>query len=171
MPPWAPMGLLITAAGAEMAAELADVAAATFPLACPASATPHDIALHIAANLSAECFSAYTGDPARRVLAARDDGRIIGYAMVITPPGEPAAELSKMYVLPSHHGTGTAAALMAAAIGWAREAGFPAVWLGVNQNNVRAQRFYRRHGFEVTGTRTFRLGGGLEHDFVMTLRL
>jgi ribosomal protein S18 acetylase RimI-like enzyme len=41
------------------------------------------------------------------------------------------------------------------------------VWLGVNQENQRAQRFYAKHGFVVSGTKTFRLGEGVENDYVM----
>ncbi|MET0703256.1 MAG: GNAT family N-acetyltransferase, partial [Mycobacterium sp.] len=41
------------------------------------------------------------------------------------------------------------------------------VWLGVNQQNQRAQRFYAKHGFAVTGSKTFRLGSGIEEDYVM----
>jgi ribosomal protein S18 acetylase RimI-like enzyme len=79
----------------------------------------------------------------------------------------PAVELSKMYVLPAHHGSGVAAALMDAALdaaaGWAAEC----VWLGVNQENQRAQRFYSKHGFTVSGNRSFRLGDHAESDYVM----
>ena len=56
---------------------------------------------------------------------------------------------------------------MYAGITWAAEQRARALWLGVNQANHRAQKFYRKHGFEVTGTRMFRLGTGLENDFVM----
>ncbi len=41
------------------------------------------------------------------------------------------------------------------------------MWLGVNQHNQRAQRFYRKHGFTVSGTRTFRVGDHVENDYVM----
>ena len=107
----------------------------------------------------------YLGDPQRRVLAARHWGRIIGYAMLIR--GDADVELSKIYVLADHHRSGAAAALMDAGLAWATENGARAVWLGVNQNNERATAFYRKHGFAVTGTRTFRLGSSLEDDFVM----
>ena len=56
---------------------------------------------------------------------------------------------------------------MRSGIAWAGGAGAAAVWLGVNRTNIRAQRFYRKHGFDVVGTRTFRLGSALEDDFVM----
>ncbi|MGH3542227.1 MAG: GNAT family N-acetyltransferase, partial [Mycobacterium sp.] len=44
-------------------AELSAVAALTFPLACPASATPANIASFIEANLSAVRFAEYLADP------------------------------------------------------------------------------------------------------------
>jgi GNAT superfamily N-acetyltransferase len=162
--------------------ELAGVAARTFPLACPPSVSAGDIAACIAATLSPQRFRAYLADPDRLVLAATESGRVIGYAMMVRgadpdvasmiEPGPTAqfstmVELSKMYVLPDHHGGGAAAALMEAGITWAAEAGARTVWLGVNQSNYRAQTFYRKHGFAVVGTRTFPVGTVLENDFVM----
>jgi len=169
--------------------DLAAVAAATFPLACPPSAAPEDIAAFVAANLSESNFEAYLTDPARVVLAAADAGRIVGYAMLIRTSSirasergpefsdtglyrhsaEPSemVELSKMYVLPAYHHTGAAAALISSGIDWASGSGAARVWLGVNQYNHKAQRFYRKYGFEVCGTRSFRLGASLENDFVM----
>lgn len=159
-------------------AELADVAARTFPLACPPSADPLNVAAFIAENLSAARFGDYLADPDRAVLTATAQGRIIGYAMVIrgvpadadvarAVVSRPAVELSKMYVLPEAHGTGVSAALMSAALRQAGKLEARCVWLGVNQQNHRAQRFYARHGFTVTGTKTFRLGTHIEQDYVM----
>ena len=57
--------------------ELADVAARTFPLACPPSVTPENIAAFIDAEPLAGAFRAtISTDPDRVVLAAREDGRI-----------------------------------------------------------------------------------------------
>lgn len=162
--------------------ELADVAARTFPLACPPSVTAENIAAFVAENLSPHRFADYLADPDRIVLAARHGGRIVGYAMLIrgVPDDEdvqrsvsprPAIEVSKMYVLPESHGAGASSALMAEALALARETGYRCVWLGVNQENRRAQRFYAKHGFAVTGTKTFRLGAGVENDFVMVCPL
>ncbi|CAJ1505741.1 GNAT family N-acetyltransferase [[Mycobacterium] burgundiense] len=160
-------------------AELADVAARTFPLACPPESGPADIAEFIATQLSAERFAAYIADADRAVLVARtDDSPILGYTMLIRgvpddpdvqrAVGErPAVELSKMYVLPDAHDGTVSAALMRAALERARRFGARTVWLGVNQENVRAQRFYAKHGFTVSGTKTFPLGSRIEHDFVM----
>lgn len=163
------MAITVSTAGDADAGELAEVAAATFPLACPPSADAGDIAACIAANLSPQCFAGYLNDPRRRVLVARDAGRIIGYAMLIRGQSDQdPMELSKMYVLPQYHRSGAAGSLMSAGLQWAAQCAAPSVWLGVNRDNERAQRFYRRHGFEVTGTRTFQLGAAVEHDFVMS---
>jgi ribosomal protein S18 acetylase RimI-like enzyme len=147
-------------------AELARVAALTFPLACPPSVTPANIAAFVGANLSDERFAEYLADPQRRILTASRDGPIVGYAMLIRGD-DSAVELSKLYVLPDQHGSGTASALMNASLGEAAQWGASSIWLGVNQQNQRAQRFYEKHGFSVNGVRTFQLGAGVENDYVM----
>jgi len=157
---------------------LAGAAARTFPLACPPSVTPANIAAFVDANLSAVRFAEYLSDPQRLILTASQDGRIVGYAMLIRGVGDdpdvqrvvrarPAVELSKMYVLPDNHGSGVSTALMDAALAAAADWGGGCVWLGVNQKNIRAQRFYKKCGFTVNGTRTFQLGGRTESDYVM----
>lgn len=172
------MAVQVTSAAERDLPELADLAARTFPLACPPTATPDNVAAFIAENLSQDRFAEYVTDPGRAVLVARSDGRMLGYAMLIrgvvdvgdvqrAVPLRPAVELSKMYVLPDAHGAGVSAALMAAALDRARTLGAACTWLGVNQENQRAQRFYAKHGFEVSGTKTFRLGDGVENDYVM----
>ena len=172
------MTLEVTSATAAELPELADVAAATFPLACPPSVTAENVAAFIAENLTQSHFAGYLTDPGRLVLVARRDGRMIGYAMLVRglPDDEsvqravtirPAVEISKMYVLPDNHGGGVSAALMSEALNRAPGLDAKSVWLGVNQNNQRAQRFYAKHGFTINGTKTFRLGTRIESDYVM----
>lgn len=165
-------------AGIWDAETIADVAATTFPLACPADASQEDIAAFIDDTLSAERFSEYLTDPTRIVLKATVGGEIVGYLMAVdaepADPGVreavtalPTTEISKLYVLPGRHGTGVAAALMAAVVEHARAAGCRGLWLGVNQQNSRARRFYAKNEFEVVGTRTFQVGSQTHHDYVM----
>jgi ribosomal protein S18 acetylase RimI-like enzyme len=159
------------ATGSADAGELAAVAAQTFPLACPPGTAPEDIAAFVAAHLSPERFAEYLADPHRAVLTAAHQGRIIGYAMLIRDTTGDTAELSKIYVLADHHGAGVATALMDRAVATAQRWGARSVWLGVNQANQRAQRFYAKSGFKVSGTRTFRVGTRLENDYVMVREL
>ena len=162
--------------------ELAAVAAQTFPLACPPSTPPENIASFIDTNLSATRFAEYLADPQHAVLHATRDGRIVGYAMLIRGIDDdtdvqravevlPAAQLSKLYLLPDYHGSGVATALMDTTLATAAEWGMRCVWLGVNQENQRAQRFYLKSGFKINGTRTFRVGASRENDYVMVREL
>ena len=152
-------------------AELADVAARTFPLACPPTTAPENIASFIDTNLSAERFADYLADPHRAILTAALGGRIIGYAMLVRGVADDTAELSKIYVLPDYHGAGVSTALMDLTLATAEEWGARRVWLGVNQGNQRAQRFYAKSGFKVNGTRTFQVGARRENDYVMVREL
>jgi ribosomal protein S18 acetylase RimI-like enzyme len=165
------------------AAPLAAVAAETFPLACPPHTLPESIAAFIAENLSVDSFTAYLADPQRALFVADvGPGQLAGYTMIVF--GEPAdpdvaaavtvrptAELSKMYVREGFHGGGLAGRLVAASTEAARIRGAVSMWLGVNQENVRANRFYEKQGFVRVGTKRFLVGERYEDDFVRELQL
>jgi ribosomal protein S18 acetylase RimI-like enzyme len=158
-------------------AELARVAAITFPLACPPSTTEQAKAEFIATQLSEEAFAGYLATADHVILIAELDGVAVGYTMlVIGEPHDPdvatavsarpTVELSKVYVLPEHHGSGVAAALVEASVDTAAATGAASVWLGVNNENARANRFYEKSGFAIVGEKKFRLGEVDEDDFV-----
>ncbi|HET8879192.1 MAG TPA: GNAT family N-acetyltransferase [Arthrobacter sp.] len=166
-----------TAALADAAA-LAELAAITFPLACPPESRPEDIAAHLANTLSENNFRAYLADPDVTVLVLDVGGDLRGYSLLVDRPAQdpevaaalcitPSTELSKCYVHPDHHGLGAAAELMRASIEAAAAAGARGLWLGVNNQNARALRFYEKSGFRKVGTKSFRLGNTVEHDFVL----
>lgn len=158
------------------------MAAITFPLACPPSTTDDAKAAFIAAHLTPDHFGEYLRDPMRRLLVAERNGEVIGYTMLVLPaepatdPADrdvaaavtirPTAELSKVYVLPEHHGGGVARRLVEATLSLAADEGAASVWLGVNQLNDRANAFYAKRGFSRVGTKRFLVGDVWEHDFV-----
>ena len=160
------------------AAVLHELAAVTFPLACPPTTTDAAKAAFIAEHLSTLAFEQYLVDPERDVLVAEDaTGALIGYAMVVRgEPGDPdvarvvrdrpTAELSKLYVDPRHHGGGVASLLVAAVLEGAMRSGGSSVWLGVNQHNARANRFYAKSGFVTVGAKRFLVGERYEDDWV-----
>lgn len=159
-------------------AALADLAARTFPLACPPGMPEADMTAFVAANLSAERFAQYLADPTAEVLVVDDGDGPVGYTLTFAAePYDPAiaalvrarptVELSKCYADPAAHGTGVSARLMTAVLDRARDGGAASVWLGVNGRNARAQRFYAKHGFEVIGERRFVVGGRTEDDLVL----
>lgn len=159
------------------AAALAALASLTFPLACPPHTTDEAKAAFIVEHLSEASFARYLVDPARAIFVAEADGAFTGYTMLVA--GDPAdadvaaaatlrptVELSKCYVHPDAHGAGVAAALMAASIADAQASGAAGMWLGVNQQNARAQRFYEKHGFARVGVKRFLVGDRYEDDYV-----
>lgn len=164
-------------ATAADAAALHDVAAVTFPLACTPNTPEEEKAAHIAEHLSEAVFAHQLAEPARILLLALSDGEPAGYSMLLR--GEPVdadvaaairirptIELVRMYVLPGHHGSGIASTLMTATLDAARDTGAAGVWLGVSEENDRANAFYARHGFERVGMKRFHIGDRWEDDFV-----
>jgi ribosomal protein S18 acetylase RimI-like enzyme len=156
---------------------LHELAARTFGLACPPGTLQADIDAFIATHLSRKSFERYLSDPCRIVLVAEEDGVPVGYSMLVGGPiadpdvaavvdGRTSIELSKFYLAPDRHGSGVAAALMAATLGEAAGTGATSCWLGVNQENQRAARFYAKQGFEVVGVKRFLVGDVWHNDHV-----
>lgn len=184
------MSVIIRPAVVDDATALAALAEATFVLACPAGTTEEELETHLALHLAVDSFERYLGDPRHHVLVAELEGtaggsplgaRLLGYAMLIDGPhdgavtrqltADPSIELSKFYVLQEHHGGGVAAGLMSATLAAATERGASGLWLGVNEFNARAQRFYGKHGFVAVGRKSFLLGASPQNDHVMELVL
>lgn len=170
--------ITIQPAAAADAAALAELAAETFPLACPPHTTAASIAAFIAEHFTVARFDGYLADAGRTILVAVDGPRLVGYSMLITgEPGDadaaaavtrrPVVELSKFYTRAVAHGTGVAGPLMSATLEAAATMGAASVWLGVNEENARALRFYEKHGFAKVGRKHFTVGGRVEDDWVL----
>lgn len=157
---------------------LAEVAALTFRLACPPDFPEQQAQEFVAENLSEAKFRGYIKSKNHVVFVATIADVIVGYSMVVTTAptdpdvqaaigSEPATELSKFYVRPEFHGRGVSSQLMAGTAAWVQARASRQIWLGVNQQNKRAQKFYEKCGFRAQGSRTFDVGGRIEQDFVM----
>lgn len=156
---------------------LSALAIETFPLACPPSTTQANIDEFCSTNLSPQAFDGYLSDPAYRAWIAMDREIAVGYllsrdgeplddAIAQAVAGRPCREISKIYVRAELHGSSVAMDLLAESINDAVAAGLSSAWLGVNQENARANRFYQRNGFELVGERTFLVGDSYEADYV-----
>jgi ribosomal protein S18 acetylase RimI-like enzyme len=112
------------------------------------------------------------------VLVAEADGRVVGYGKIEHPTELPASEhvwhLTGLAVDPAFEGRGAGRALMEALIEQARARGGTRMTLRVFAPNERAQRLYRRLGFELEGVLRgeFKVGDGeLVDDLFMALEL
>ncbi|WP_100423719.1 GNAT family N-acetyltransferase [Sediminihabitans luteus] len=165
--------------------ELAALAALTFPLACPPGTDPEAIARHVATELPPSRFVAWLHDTDSLVLVASRAGSpaVLGYTLVLRGVAASAdvaqlvgagttVELSKIYVHPDEQGSGLARVLLHESLATAADRfRTSSVWLGTNGQNLRAQAFYRRHGFVLAGPRTYLVGGQAHEDVVMVADL
>ena len=106
----------------------------------------------------------------RPVIVAEVAGRLVG--MVSggqAPTGDWIGSLKSMWVEPAARGKGVAAAMVGAVVEWAREAGYPALALGVTTSNARAIALYERLGFVDTGRR-FQLGARTDLEIQIMVR-
>lgn len=75
-------------------------------------------------------------------------------------------ELKRIYVLKEYHGQGIAQKLMEFLIDWCIKEKYQAIYLGVWEHNIRAQKFYAKYGFENSGhTHDFPIGSTPQTDF------
>lgn len=160
------------------AARLADFGARTFREAFAADNTAEDMQSHLAASFSPAKQRLEIQDPAIDTLLLVDaTDRWLGFAQLragSSAPGTPAEgsiELWRFYVDRPWHGKGVAGALMNGAKQRAARRGAASLWLGVWERNARAQAFYRKHGFEPVGRKTFVVGSDPQSDDVMLCRL
>lgn len=89
-------------------------------------------------------------DPNGTVFVAEIGSKMVGFAYVHEAEAPYELELQNLYLLPEAAGTGLAPELMAAVL----PEGVPAL-LWVADFNERAQRFYRKEGFEFDGAEKF----------------
>ena len=82
------------------------------------------------------------------------DGREVGFMKVNWGAAqtehelENAFEIQRIYILSECQGLGLGKKLFELALDMAKKGGFDWAWLGVWEDNVKAQGFYRKYGFE-----------------------
>ncbi len=136
---------------------------------------PQDLQTYLTETYGEEVQRAEIADPQVRYRLALRDGAIVGYCMMgelgMPVADERGLELHRLYVDESVKGAGVAATLMEDCIAWARRRGARALYLGVWEENHRAQRFYRRFGFADHGEWDFMVGNHADRDLIWRLAL
>lgn len=167
-PPLAPAYRDASAGDAGM---LSALAAATFIDTFGALYDLADLNMFIAGFSPAAC-GAELADPAIRVRLVMIGAVAIGFCKVgplkLPAPGPVpgAMELRQLYLHRPWHGLGIADALADWAKGEARARGAAELWLSVFTGNVRARRFYARHGFAEIAPYAFMVGTRADEDIL-----
>ena len=172
-----PQTLSIRPADPGDAAALARFAARKFEETFAHSTSAADMAAYLVAHYSPEIQRSEIADPRTTTLVATDSGGVVGYAQIRdndVPDGvdDPRAiELVRLYVDRAWHGRGLAAGLMTRAESAARDRGARKMWLGVWENNHRANAFYRKLGYIQVGEHVFMLGADAQRDLILARAL
>lgn len=135
---------------------------------------PEDLAAYIAAKYQPALQRGEIVDADVHYRLAFSGDALVGYCKsgpVTLPVQEAGLELHRLYVDESVKGAGVARTLMDEALAWMRGRGAAAVFLSVWENNSRAQRFYRRYGFEHIGEHGFMVGRVRDRDLIWRLGL
>ena len=137
---------------------------------------PQDLADFLAASHTLALYEAYARDPRLHLRLATREGAIVGYSKTgdVELHVDDAArcrELHRLYVDASVKGEGVAKTLMDELLAWCRAQDAAALYLGVWENNHRAQAFYKRYGFEHIGEHDFMVGQTRDRDFIWRLGL
>jgi ribosomal protein S18 acetylase RimI-like enzyme len=170
-------GLLIRKASVSDTSLLAELGARTFSSAFAADNTTEDMADYLATNFTHERVAQELCDADSTFFIAEVEGESVGYAKVRGDEAPSCVtdnktiELVRLYILPAYFGRGVGEALMRACMDEARQAGFQTIWLGVWENNHRAQAFYRKFGFQIVGEHIFQLGSDAQIDKIMECAL
>ena len=133
--------------------------------------SPENLALFLE-NHEPEKWAAELADPRFAVRLGFVDGANAAYvklgppSLPFTPPSG-SIELRQFYVLRPWQGAGLAPEMMEWVLAESRGRGAAAVYLSVFTENIRAQRFYNRYGFEPVGRYDFMVGDHADEDIVM----
>ncbi len=168
--------VIIRRGEASDAALLAELGARTFSETFAADNTPENMSAYLASAFTPAQQATELSDSRSSFHIAEVDGVAVGYALLRTGEvpdgvtGDRPIELVRLYVSKESLGAGVGAALMQACIDDAKQRGHQTLWLGVWENNTRAQSFYRKWNFHEVGTHVFQLGDDPQTDILMQRR-
>ena len=134
---------------------------------------PNDLAEFFATVYALDAFQDLLRDPAQAAWFLELDGTPIGHALAgpctlphpEVRPGD--GELKRLYLVKDAHNGGHGTRLLRTALDWLLRDGPRTLWLGVWSENVGAQRFYARHGFEHVGEYIFEVGKCRDREFIL----
>ena len=163
---------LIRRAGPADAEALVRIGLDTFRETFEGIYSDRDLRAYLAEAYDLSRTRADLADPAKASWLVEAGGEPIGYASVgacALPHAEvtqACGELKRIYVLRAWQGSGLAQRLLATTMAWLEREGPRTIWLGVWSENLKAQRFYARHGFAKAGEYDFHVGAQIDLEYI-----
>lgn len=158
---------------------IAKLGASVFSATFGHSVTPEQLQTYLDESYSVEATEKDITDPQKEMtVAVAADGTIVGFALSNRASSEPCVdhldskiELQRLYVSAAYHGMGIGKRLANEVQDAARKHGFKHMWLGVWEENHKAEHVYMKLGFKVVGTHDFDIGGDIQTDRIMLKEL
>ncbi|KAG2177376.1 hypothetical protein INT44_007887 [Umbelopsis vinacea] len=112
------------------------------------------------------------------MVACNADDKVLGFVQLIKGSSEPCVEdaenaikLQRIFVHHESHGLGIGKLLIKMAEKVASSQGYKTLWLGVFEENIKAQKLYEKSGFIHVGEQDFKLGECVQTDIIMSKTL
>lgn len=177
-------------ASIQDAKHIAEIGAATFASSFAHSMPAEHMEIYLQTTFTADAIAKEMDDSAGNrfyvaVTAQSQEDLVVGFIQMKVNTTEPCiprdinlCEIHRIYISVQQIGGGVGQKLMEVGLQWSRKhledqspSGLAsrksAIWLGVWDENVRAQRFYTRFGFERIGAHDFVIGDTTQTDYVM----
>lgn len=139
--------------------------------------TPENLARFLEESHSAWKVAKEIADPGMAIHLAEENGSLIGMCKLVLDSSLKEhgsalrpLEIKQLYSAPARTGQGIGAALMDWAMDFARTHGADEVQLSVWSENLGAQRFYQRYGFEKIADIDFWVGDHRDEEFLFARR-
>ena len=139
---------------------------------------PEDLSAYLAESHSEANVAQEIADPQMRVMLAVEGERLLGFckldmecAWTEHARGRAAIELRQLYTDPDATGQGIGARLMDWSLEEARRCGADEIQLSVYSENLGAQKFYERYGFEKIADIHFMVGQQRDGEFLFARML
>ena len=140
--------------------------------------TEEDMQLYLKKSFNEKTIGDELSDTVNNLFfLARKGEQIIGYAKVRRDRtyeefnGVRVLEIERIYVKREMQNKKVGKMLMYHCIEVAKAEHHQWLWLAVNTENLKAINFYKKYGFEVFGTKFFKLGNAEDQDFLMKLKI
>ncbi|KAJ6439469.1 protease synthase and sporulation negative regulatory protein PAI 1 [Purpureocillium lavendulum] len=177
-------GFRIRRGGPEDMDAVADIGSRVFSATFGHSVTEQQLQNYLTEAYSQPAIAADFSDPNKTIIVATAAGAaatgspVVGFAQLTQGSSEPCVEnlpatieLQRLYVDSAFHGNGVGKVLMQEAERIALDKGFKNMWLGVWEENHKAQAVYRKLGYEKVGKHDFDVGGDIQTDEILVKAL
>jgi ribosomal protein S18 acetylase RimI-like enzyme len=153
---------------------LAALGAATFTETFGRLYPAEDLRAFLTRFHSLDAWTHTLTDPEHAVwIAALADATPMGFIAVgacklpVENRGPTAGEIHQLYVLARYHNLRLGSRLMDVGLEWLAADGRAPLYIGVWSQNVGAQRFYGRYGFNKVGEYGFPVGKTVDREFIL----